>query len=100
MKLLYEQSTESPLEFVSLSQIWDGRQSDQTGIALKPAILTSERYIVDEHFSKTGTFVHVLRNSDPSKILQVTTQDYFISSLKPYLSELEITFRFPESQEK
>jgi hypothetical protein len=56
----------------------------------KHAVLSSERYMSDAHFSKDATFFHILRNSDPTNSLEVYTQDFFIDSLRPYMHELII----------
>lgn len=45
-------------------------------------------------FSKDATFFHILKNGHDKKALEVVTQDYFISSLKPYMHELSIRVRF------
>lgn len=56
--------------------------------------VSSERYCSDYQFSKDATFFHILKNSHPNKAFEVITQDYLISSLKPYMHELTIRVRF------
>ena len=57
------------------------------------AQLSSERYMIDAHYGKNGKFVNILRNSDAEVPLQVSTQDYFIAAIKPYMHELTIKIR-------
>ena len=58
------------------------------------ATITSERYMSDAHFSKDGTFFHIIKNNDPDHVVEILTQDYFVTSLKPYMHELRIKARF------
>ena len=64
------------------------------------ATLTSERYVSDAHFSKDGTFFHILKNSDPEHVIEIYTQDYFVASLKPYMHELYIKAKFFDDKNK
>ena len=58
------------------------------------AIVTSERYMSDCHFSKDATYFHTIKNNDPDHVIEIFTQDYFPTSLKPYMHELYIKARF------
>ena len=58
------------------------------------AIVTSERYMSDAHFSKYGTFFHIIKNNDPDRVIEIVTQDFFVTSMKPYMHELRIKARF------
>jgi len=72
----------------------DNNQMLETSVMkLVDAELTTERYVSDTHFSKDATFFHSLRNSLSDETLVVTTQDFFIESLKPYLHELVVLKR-------
>ena len=58
------------------------------------ALITSQRYMSDNHFSKDATFFHTIKNNDADHIIEIFTQDYFPTSLKPYMHEFYIKARF------
>ena len=83
---------------VELETIWDSMNQmswRHTGpTEPSKARISSERYVSDAHFSKDGTFFHIIKNSDPEHVVEIVTQDYFTTSIKPYLHELYIKASF------
>ena len=93
--LIYEkQNGRVDLDQLEMANRLDLAEDSEQLLTPQDSPLSSERMVTDLQFSKDGTFVHILRNSDFKDTFEVLTQDYFIGSVRPFLHEMKVQVRF------